>query len=132
MACQHETFSNQRRGGDANRTLPQATLFFGCNIFFMQKKFAESVLRCLSCRFLSRTDHALALPLSQPFERTSDSSDEKNIISTAGVADVSRSLDAELEIASVCQPRDLEPSARRGVLQEVVSCRSVRSLNVLT
>ena len=48
---------------------------------------------------------------------TSDSSDEKNILSTARVADVSRSLDAELEIASVCQPRDLEPSARRGVLE---------------
>ena len=48
---------------------------------------------------------------------TSDSSDEKNIISTARVADVSRSLDAELEITSVCQPRDLEPSARRGELE---------------
>ena len=48
---------------------------------------------------------------------TSDSSDEEDIVSTARVADVSRSLDAELEIASVCQPRDLEPSARRGVLQ---------------
>ena len=72
----------------------------------------------MACRFLSWTDHALALPLSQPLERTFDSSDEKNIISTAGVADVSRSLDAELEIASVCPPRDLEPSARRGVLQE--------------
>ena len=87
-------------------------------LFFMLKKCAESVLRCLSCRFLSRTDHALALSLSQPFERTFDSSDEEDIISTARVADVSRSLDAELEITSVCQPRDLEPSARMGVLQE--------------
>ena len=41
---------------------------------------------------------------------TYDSRDAEDIISTAGVADASRNLDAALKIASVSQPRDLGPS----------------------